>query len=439
MKHPIATFVTILLASCGGEPALEAAPPWDVVVVMLDTTRADHLGPFQLRDQGPTPFLSRLAKDAIVFQNAWTAATVTAPSTASVLTGLVPPRHGLEYNLMAQHGAVPEGQTMRDYLTSVDMVALPRGAQTLAELLSAAGYQTLGIGANPNFCDEFGFDRGFDVFSESDTRDAEAMAKELETCLRGMDPNAPTFTYLHFMDPHSPYRRHTEYCSHPPDERCTRHCRYRSEIAYLDAWLERIFSAQGYADNCLVVVVTDHGEEFHDHGDILHRNSVHQELARCGLMIRVPGQGGRRTRIPAHHTDVVPTILDALDLPRPQGLDGISLLEALQDSDGGQTNIRPLLTVRASGKGELRALTAGTWRLIADSSGSPSRLYDLEADPTEQHDLAAQEPERLRSLEEELANLRESLIPLDFEHVSVDMTQAMNEKLQALGYGGGDD
>jgi arylsulfatase A-like enzyme len=432
MSRPGILVALIALASCGAGRH-DARP--DVVVIMLDTTRVDHLGPYA--ETARTPFLDRLAQDSVVFENAWTASTCTAPSIASVFTGLLPPRHGLESNILAQAGAKGEDETVREFLSSIELVALPLSVPTLTEHLSAVGYQTLGIGSNPNFCEALGFSRGFEHFSESPNRDAREMAAELRRLATQLETGRPTFTYLHFMDPHAPYKQRAPWCPHEATTECASLCRYRSEIAFLDAELESIFGEMGWLENedTIVVLVTDHGEEFLDHGDIMHRFSVHQELSRAGLFLRAPGLDPRRTSAPAHHTDLLPTILALLDLPPPRMLDGIALdRAALEESD----TQRPLLTCRLSphdGR-HLWGLTVGDWRLLEEQPSGVAELYDLARDPKEEHDLARQRPQVFSRMREQLELLRRGIEPVPFERVTVDLTDRLNDELSHLGYVG---
>lgn len=424
------------LAACGPESPAAWRP--DVVVIMLDTTRADHLGPFTDEDPTPTPFLDRLAERSIVFENAWTAGTSTAPSTASVFTGLVPPRHGVEGNLLAQTREKGADESFRSYISSLELVALPDSVPTLTEHLANAGYQTVAVGANPNFCRALGFSRGFDRFSEHEDRDADAVITELRRLSQGLLPDRPTFTYLHFMDPHSPYQRHRPWCAHEVRKECSPICRYRSEISYLDSKLGELFGEMGWLTDTIVVVVTDHGEEFGEHGQIMHRYSVHQELARAGLLITVPGVEPRRTTLAAHHTDILPTLLDVLDLDEPPTVDGIALLKVLEaDPDLD----RPLLTCRVGKRGEksLWGLTKGSWRLLQDEPSGVAKLYDIEHDPLEQHDLAARRPELLAKLQEHLKRIRSALRPVPRKRVTVDLSELLREQLVQLGYTSGDD
>lgn len=423
---------SLLLIACGPAPPRESP---DVVILMLDTTRADHLGPFTKNGKCQTPFLDRLAEECLVFDNAWTASTCTAPSIATMFTGLHPTRHGVEVNLLAQVGKKQEGVKVVDFLASVDLVALPRSVSTLTEHLQGAGYQTVGVGSNPNFCEALGFSRGFDHFSEHPHRDATALRDELRGIRAKLDESRPTFTYLHFMDPHAPYESRAPWCEHAGEDDCSPRCRYRSEVSFLDSELERLFEESGWMEqeDLVLILVTDHGEEFLDHGQIMHRFSVYSELSKAALMIRGPGVEAGRTQTPAHHVDLLPTILSMLDLAPPREMDGVSLQE---DKAGASEAERPLLTSRRDGTSERRlwALTLGSWRLLQELPDGKAELYNWREDPRERRDLAKQERAKFEEMRDLLETFRTSLRPVPFEQVSVDLTERLNKELSHLGY-----
>lgn len=427
--------IVSLLVACGSK---DAARRPDVVLIVLDTTRMDHLGPFTADDPTPTPFLDRLAEQCIVFENAWTAATITAPSTASIITGLLPPRHGVEDNLRA--AAPPrsgETSSSKSY-EKVDLLAIPHTVKTLAEHLTGAGYQTIGISANVTICEELGFARGFDEFSVALKMDAEELIVALRERRAELDPDRPSFFYLHFMDPHAPYTQRQPWCPHSDLKGCGVRCRYASEISYLDSQLERLFAEMGWPDDTLMIIVTDHGEEFRDHGGLMHRFTVYQELSRAGMMLHGPGGSGLRSTLPVHHIDVLPTILEFLDLPQPAELDGVSLASLLAAEPSSTIPAdRPLLTSRhLVGNGaQLWGLTVGHWRLLESLPSGDVELYNLESDPRERRDRSKKSPQELKRMQALLNSFRDDLDPIEHEHVSVDLT-GMVERLIELGYGG---
>jgi len=431
----------ILFGACGGESSHADRP--DVLLICLDTTRADALGPFRRMGSGlfdgdraaKTPFLDQLAKESLVFSNAWAGSTWTGPSSATIFTGLIPPRHGLILNLWAQVATGRDERKLLDYMADVELIAMPTSVPTIPEHMQAAGYQTVGVSTNPNLCEDFGFTRGFDVFHNLTDVPASETVDDLLGLVQALDENRPRFFFLHLNDPHTPYVSHAPWCQHTTGEGCNNQCRYRSEISFLDAELRRLFDSLSLADDAVVILVNDHGEEFHDHGDIGHRYSVHQELARAALLIRAPGVQPRRTDLPAHQMDILPTLLHILDLAPPETRDGISLLGALDDAE---QRLRPLITHREGGQdgAELWGLTLGRWRLMEEVPEGFVKLYDIEQDPLELNDLSETRPEILAGLRGRLAKLRADLKPIPFEHIKVNMTAKLTEELIKLGYAG---
>ena len=415
--------------------ARESRP--DVVVILNDTTRADQLGPYGGSKAASTPFIDRLAEQSLVFDNAWTASTHTAPSTASVFTGLLPPRHGVEKNFLAQATSRrDEEQSVEEYLHDVKLVGLPDSVETLTEHLSRAGYQTLGIGANINFSESLGFSRGFDIFNQNMYVDAEEMAQKLYELSGELDPDRPHFTYMHFMDPHAPYHMRKPWCPHETKKECSPKCRYRSEISYVDQQLGEIFDHMGWLDDdTIVVLVTDHGEEFREHGSIMHRYSVHTELSKAGLIIHLPGRPAERTQVPASHADILPTILQLLDLPAPRTTDGVALLPTLDEESSYD---RAVVTIRADPSLEKRlwALTWHNWRLLEEWPEGTSQLFNIQADPKERHNLAEKNPEMLDRLSAKLAEIRDKMEPIPHSNVAVHLSDTALRELERLGYAG---
>ena len=158
-------------------------------------------------------------------------------------------------------------------------------------------------------------------------------------------------------------------------------------------------------------------------------------LSRAALLVRAPGTRPRRTDLPAHHVDILPTILERLDLRPPQTRDGVALIPALEDEEAAS---RPLLTHRTGGRQgrELWALTWQGWRLFEETPDGLLELYHVQTDPKEQDELSAEEPERLAIMRAKMAELRAGLEPLPASRVQVDMTDQLTEELIKLGYAG---
>ncbi len=325
-----------------------------VVLVVADAMRADALGAYGA-DAGASPNLDAFAKDAVVFDQAWTAATWTRPAVATLLTGQYP----------------------RVHKTMHKSDRLPEGLSTLAGMLVGRGYATVASVTNVNLAPAFGLGRGFEAWGYLPPRPhlmapvagqrlflvevyrllrlrflpgnrqvssyyaegerVSALGKEL--IAPQVEAGRPFFAYLHYMETHDPFFAHpydghaiarVEQPNPPASLAPEMHALYAQEVRHFDglfgelvAWLK----AKGIYDRALIVFTSDHGEEFGDHGGFWHGTSLYQELVRVPLMVRFPGGQGAGTRRhePVSLIDVAPTALAAAGLPPSKDLPGQAL------------------------------------------------------------------------------------------------------------------
>ncbi len=392
----------------GHGDAIPAAPnaPYDraarpnVLVYLIDTLRADHLGSYGY--QRPTsPHIDALAQDALLFAHTSAQASWTRPATASLLTGLYPYTHG--------------ALTLQDSLRP-DVI-------TLAETLHAQGYTTAAYVTNINVGGKFGFDRGFDSFNylaEDEERPALHVGSDVvnESAFTWLREHAgrPFFLYLHVTDPHAPYlpppgfaerfrdpalvwtlegRKRPERAMADHAELMTQEnlhyleSLYDGEIAFVDenfGKLVEYLKQQGLYDNTIILVTADHGEEFFDHGGFEHGYSLYQEQLTVPLIIRLPGAPHSVGRVDclARQIDVMPTLLEILGIAVPPAVEGHSLWHRLQGLCGNeesfaQTSLAP--------RREQMALTSNGWKVLQRSNthDEKNELFDLKNDPHEQH------------------------------------------------------
>ncbi|MCA9751100.1 MAG: sulfatase [Gemmatimonadetes bacterium] len=428
-----------------GTDANAARPP--IVVVVLDTLRPDALG-FGGAPRETAPFLARMARRSAQFPEAQSTSTWTAPATTSLLTGLYPPHHGVVAGLHWFKQNRPEGGDRQLQLQSI-----PADIPTLPEILRDAGYRTFGIAANINVGPELGLDRGFDRFvrlgkgrgagveaNEPGTLLADARAETACTVLEQWRDEIRAaehpFVYLHLNDVHAPYRIRDPWWR-PTGQNPDRDA-YDSEIGYLDHWVERMWRTLGFGDEAVLLVVSDHGEAFGEHGATGHAGALHAEVQ--GVVCFCKGPGVR----PAVHPetvsliDLAPTLLEWLDLD-PPATDGTSLLSLLLATDSARRTraqldaravfghkesfVDPLPDFWSVRAGPDKAiLTAGRWS-----------LFDVTRDPGERDDQIAVRPARadsLRSLVEAFAKTtRAPDVP-----TIVDMDDDTVDALRSLGY-----
>jgi len=395
-----------------------------VVLITLDTTRADHLGCYGSAS-ARTPALDTLAGEGVVFENALCTVPVTLPSHSSIFTGLYPGQHGVRYN---------------------GVYLLGEERTTIAERLKARGFETAAVPSSFAVAKRFGLAQGFDTYDDLfDGPGAAALPKTAERKaadvaergIRWLDAHAdgPSFLWLHFYDPHFPYDPpfplNQEFRDRP----------YDGEIAAVDRALASVFDrlrrdAAAWKQT-LLIVVADHGEGLFDHGEPYHGTLVYQSTLHVPLLVKAPGAApGQRASAFVSTVDLVPTILDYVGAPADPALPGASLRTALE---GGTLPTRPLYFESWSGAisfgwARLDGIARGAFKLI---SGAEPELYDLAADPAELSDLAKVDGSRTQELGDELSETTgawEAAGGTDDKRVTLDPEAA--ERLASLGYVG---
>jgi arylsulfatase A-like enzyme len=432
-----------------------ADPLPHVVVVVIDTLRADRLGGAYGSARGLTPFLDALAARGTAFTAAYATSSWTSPSVASLLTSRFPSQHRVE-----------------TYFS-----ALRPDETTLAAVLRRAGYATAAFSANPVLAPVLGSGR-FGVWHMHPTAPKLPADRLTAKALRWVDavrrrrPGTPLFLYLQYMEPHAPYRPPQAYRDRfvagapaqaaeaarklatlawddlSPAEVETLRGLYDAEVAAMDARLRDLFAAldaRGILRDAVVVVTADHGEEFKDHGWLLHGTSLFEELVHVPLVVvSPPGRPADRPRGPVTQNvslvDVAPTILSLVGLPSPPRFEGRALLP--QSAPLPPVDVLAELSVN----GEIAALQRHTEALVRDrvklitprqTGGAPAPpvVYDLAADPGEQHpdppDVAPSAGRLLEALRRKTADLATRAAPAG-EHQPLD--DETKEKLRRLGY-----
>lgn len=417
--------------SCGGaEPA--ASYP-DVIVVVIDTLRAEDLPPYGAPLEN-APFMDELARSGVVFENAWSASSWTAPATASIFTSRHPNEHGVTRGLLAQKNA-----------GVIELNRIAGEVETLPSYFQGLGYRTFGVSANINIDEAMGFTRGFDRFrclEEREGLDASNVQGVVAGWLEELRAARPYFLYLHFMDPHEPYRRHAQWVAQdePPAEHVTLdHAAYRSEIRNVDEHLRAIFAALEPGDDTIVIVTADHGQEFLEHGGVGHGFTLYSELTRVPLVLRVGDDGPRgRSSANVSNMDLLPTLRELLNTGAARGDRGRSLLEEVETAGRGS---RPIFAMRTShpvtGPTRLRSIVRGEHKLIHHQVTGERWLYDLEADPGERTNLAGERPGVVRELLE-LLDLQDEFAAKAavLDSGQRELSAEEIEHLRALGYVG---
>ena len=392
---------------CARAPGPAPRPP--VVIISVDTLRADHLPAYGYRGVR-TPAIDALAADSILFVNAYSNVPLTLPSHAVLLTGLLPYENGVRDN--AGFRLSPAHPTLAGFLRSHSSAA---GAAVSSFVLRG----DRGLAA--------GFDSWDDSMPANPTR--ERAGVDSATVLQRwavLVKDRPLFLFLHLYEPHSPYS--------PPEPFRSRYASspYDGEIAAADAAVGSFvgfLKRAGLYDRAVLIFVSDHGEGLGDHGEEEHGVFLYREALRVPILLKKPGSrgAGRRISAPVSLLDVVPTVLSLLSIPVPASLHGLSLTSVAEA--GAPANRRiyseslyPRLNL---GWSDLASLTEARYHYIR---APRPELYDLAADPGERNDLAPGSPAPLRGMKAALEAMRR---PFALPEAS---SPEELKKLAALGY-----
>ncbi|MFT5734720.1 MAG: arylsulfatase [Paracoccaceae bacterium] len=472
LRLPIAVTLALSLAAggCGGddaggpgaaEPAREPAPGAapqsapaaptlhtpNVLILTIDTLRADHLG-FHGYGRNTSPRLDRLAEQSIVFERAYAPIATTLPSHTSMFTGVYPHEHGVLAN-------IADGMTYeRD-----------PSLQTLAEFFSEAGYDTRAVVSAYPLQDSFGLASGFAEYRQPQRKQRGAKAATnaaIEALGEMSEADPPGLLWVHYFDPHVPY--------HPPkayrdrfqiteDEREALEARgfveraqrrtgewndlgesldlYDEEIAFVDDQIERLLAHAeelGWLENAVIAVMADHGEGLNQHGMPGH-GFVWGEQLHVPMLFFAPGQDARRIPVPVSLVDFSPTLLHLVELPGEAAFTGQMSGVNRLDPDVHHEDARVLgqgSPLQSVDGGIHYTLQAGDWRLHL-GPGGVRRLFELGGDPDELTDVIEERPlvaERLGAeLLELVAGQRRTVKTLE-------ASDEVRRELRALGYGG---
>jgi arylsulfatase A-like enzyme len=454
----------------------------NVVLLVIDTLRADHLGCYGYF-RPTSPAIDAFARDAVLFEHAYSQSSWTKPATASLLTSRYPSMH----QMWREEGRLADSET------------------TLAEALRAGGYATALLSGNPWVSPEYGFDQGVDhfvsVYDERFARvtllmnvlkrmnlaiDRQARAYnhlkmlvqgELSTTARDerldaaafpwleANKDRPFFLYMQYMSPHHPYDPPPPYDRFVPDRSITpvtwypkksyfvfEHgeplsepqrqdmiARYDGDILFADTMVGRLLEELRRLDlleRTVVIITADHGEEFYDHQNWGHGQSVYDELIHVPLIVRLPGEAprGRRITQPVMSVDLMPTLLALTRTAPPADLAGRSLVPALRGGDSMPASEAYSELIYTYGGA--RALVEDHEKLVTKTQSEETRreLYDVAADPHEQQDLVARRRADGDALAGRMAAVQtwagQRVAQATDAHVGVETT----DRLKALGY-----
>ncbi|MBI2212037.1 MAG: sulfatase-like hydrolase/transferase [Acidobacteria bacterium] len=343
-----------------------------VFIISIDTLRADHLPAYGYAN-GSTPEIDRFRKDAVLFRSAFSHVPLTLPSHASLMTGLLPYRHGVRDNV---------GYVLKEEQT------------TLAAILKRNGYATGAAVSSFVIRGETGIERGFDEYDDlmtvspmetltSWTRDGD-LSRELLAKWLEKNAGPRVFAFLHIYEPHGPYT--------PPEPYKSRFAAapYDGEVAYSDAIVGKFLDelrAKGLYDRALIILMSDHGEGLGDHGEIAHGVLLYNEAIQVPLMIKLPAgeRAGQEVATVASIVDILPTVLARLGIGSPTGLDGVDLFGATAAAERAIYSESYYQRLHYGWK-ELISLVDAKHHFI---EAPTVELYDRATDPREMKNIAS--------------------------------------------------
>jgi len=411
-------------------PVQEPAKAPNVVVILIDTLRVDRLSLYGA-ETDTMPFLSSLATDSALFEQAWSTSSWTAPSTASVFTGLYPNQHGVTAGLVATQAMREKGAAQQHSTLAVKQ--LPQNVSTLPQVFKAQGYETFAVTTNININREIGFDRGFDHFQFFQDGSALQVAETVVKWQPLLDAEAPYLLYLHFNDPHSPYLAREPWFVANEDGLQGQLSAYDSELHYLDLYIGRLYEAMDWSQDTVVLVVSDHGEEFGEHGQMGHHFSLYREVNQVIWMAHGPGVKPARYTQNVSLVDVLPTAVALAGGAPAPGRAGVDLSVLLRAGSDPSLSGRTLYAHRWDSKsGDLWAGIRDDWRLI--DSGPEQELYSIGRDPQEAKNLAATEPAVASQITDTLNAFRAAPGQTWTEVQEVQLDPAQILMLEQLGY-----
>lgn len=442
----------------GGCRAPKPAP--DVVLITLDTTRADHLGAYGY-DHPVSPVIDRVSREAVLFTRAWSTAPWTLPSHASMFTGKHPVSHGADFDMRGGDATLDQALSAVPAAQSFRVNKLGEEQVTLAELLRQKGYTTAAFAGGPWLSPVFGLLQGYDVqdadVTEYGGRSAEELTDRAIAWLGGLPPDRPMHLLVNYFDPHAPYDPAPGFLdlvrdttangdsvsdgttSHPPDRsiltRRETTALYDGEIRFMDHHLGRLFEAlrtSGRYETSLIVIVADHGEMLGEHGQVLHGPFLYEPLLRVPLLVRYPAARGAGSVVDATVSvmDLLPLIAAEVGISLPNGVEGLPVGER-RFALGQRLRDDASIAKDPSLDRDLTALIRWPWKLVVSDKG-PTDLFRLDTDPEELQSL--QSPRMQRALQRELGIAMAGLSPPKHPSRPSGVDEATLARLHALGY-----
>jgi arylsulfatase A-like enzyme len=422
-----AIFALLSVVSC------KKAPRPNVVVILIDTLRADRL-PFYGYPKVTTPFLNELASRSTVFEQAFAGSSWTAPATASIFTGLYPFQHGVVMGLAAQLQIIKKDPNIK-------INRIPDNVLTMPEVFKANGYRTFTVADNANISRAQGFHQGFDRMVCLSHRGAPAVNSEVLKLEREIKGKTPYFLYIHYNDPHKPYKLALAPGEGNGERIHDQKLVYDKELALVDASIRELFQRFGWKRDTLVVVTADHGEEMFERGFYGHGRTLFNTVIHVPLLFFYPESGrvqGGRVPGPVSTLDILPTLSSLLRFGKLRDVAGIDLAPQLRDP-GQPAPQRPIfshLHLKASGRDDVvhKASLFANYKYIYQSNAETSQFFDLAKDFSEQRNLYSGRTAQANKLAARYFQFERSCKRFNPGYVDIQLDDKSIEHLKTLGY-----
>ncbi len=465
MKNKVTVFFVIFLLLSGGvflytkwtktkNSFIKAKGPFNVILISIDTLRRDHIGLYGY-DKDTSPNIDKFGKDSVMFQTVVAQAPSTLPSHASIFTSLIPSHHGA---FATMNKPIPD-----------ELI-------TMAEILKDNGYKTASFNGGGQISAEFGLSQGFDVYESVPSVDTE-LEKFTETVERGKkwvanNEKEKFFLFLHTYETHIPYvpgKKFLEffpsnYSGKIPNYVGSRFIDkinmklvnvnqedidhvirlYDAGIRSMDAGFKNLvdfLKDRNIFDNTVIIFTSDHGEEFGEHGMMAyHSHSLYDELLLIPLIIKFPNSSFAGMKVPDQiaSIDILPTLLDILDIPHPNQFEGVSLKNLIKGGKHSEFAVSERDVAFAIIPSSIRT---EKWKLYknrtyfnmhSDGGMFKSMLFDLKSDPSEKTDKSKDAKERLHHMDILLSNFLKKKKAISTKQVKPKKDTL--ERLKALGY-----
>lgn len=464
MKHILSSlfiFVVLIFFPAGyafslGKIQAASKKDFNIVLITIDTLRADHLSCYGYNRE-TSPHIDKIAEKGILFKNVIAPSSWTAPSMVSLFTSTYPVNHGVTYGL--------NWRRKKEYSQDV----FSKKLTTIPEVLKKMGYTTFGVSSNHNLTKDLGFARGFDYFRYLDFPSASEIQEFVYSWEDIIKKSGKYFLWIHYMDPHHPYHARSPWIADYAPQSLTRTLNfsdkssgelnrliptfksnpqqlsnlialYDSEINYVDSHIGELIQKFDLERNTVLIITSDHGEEFLEHGLIGHAWNLYQETIHIPLIIKLPYSSEKQLVDKSINLiDIMPTILDILDIEPPEQTVGTSALE--------KEGLLFFLERMFMGNGEseysfaeldkllnLKAVITPQWKYIYDYDKKTEQLYNIKSDPGEFTNLADKEPDRCTKFKKDLLSWVSGAKKYPAVKQQVQLSKEEEGKLEALGY-----